>query len=253
VKGSRSFPIAIGLAGMATFWSVGALEAIPALQEASVVRERASLPDGGVTGLLGAAYAEIGDWAAAETAAEAAFTLPRPWEHYSYPDLMAAHIARGKVHIAEGNRAEGIDQIRKGLDLARGWVEPVFIAYCCLALAEAVDDYAEKRTLVREARQLVDDGGDSSRVVDLVRAAERDLSLRQPSLTTAGTVFVEPLTERERDVLRLLSGELSLREIAGELYISYNTVKGHAKSIYRKLGVSSREAAVGVARRLNIS
>ena len=251
--GSRSFPIAIGLAGMATFWSVGALEAIPALQEASVVRERASLPDGGVTALLGAAYAELGDWPAAETAAEAAFALPRPWQHYSYPDPMAAHIARGKARIVAGNRDEGINHLRQGLDLAREWVEPIFIAYCCLALAGAVDDYSEKRALVREARQLSADLGDSSRVGDLVRAAERDLSLRRPSQTTPGTVFVEPLTERERDVLRLLSGDLSLREIAGELYISYNTVKGYAKSIYRKLGVSSREAAVGAARRLNIS
>ena len=156
LAGSRSYPIAIGLAGMATFWSVGALESIPELQAASVARERASLPDGGVTALLAAAYAELGDWAAAEATAEAALALPRPWEHYSYPDRMAAHYAIGKVRLAAGRRDEGIDQIKQGLDLARGWVEPVFIAYGCLALAEAMEDYSEKRALVREARQLAD-------------------------------------------------------------------------------------------------
>ena len=251
--GSRSYPIAIGLAGMATFWSVGALESIPALQAASVARDRASLPDGGVTALLAAAYAELGDWAAAETTAEAALALPHPWKHYSYPDGMAAHYAIGKVRIAAGRRDEGIDRIKQGLDLARAWVEPVFIAYGCLALAEAVEDYSEKRVLVREARQLADASKDPARVSELVASAERNLSIRQPSQHTAGTAYVEPLTDREGDVLRLLRSKLSLREIAGELYISHNTVKGYTKSIYRKLGVSSREAALDTARELNLS
>ena len=253
LAGSRSYPIAIGLAGMATFWSVGALESIPELQAASVARERASLPDGGVTALLAAAYAELGDWAAAEATAEAALALPRPWEHYSYPDRMAAHYAIGKVRMAAGRRDEGIDQIKQGLDLARGWVEPVFIAYGCLALAEAMEDYSEKRALVREARQLAESSSDPARVSQLVTAAERNLSMRQPPRHTEGTAYVEPLTDRERDVLRLLRSKLSLREIAGELYISHNTVKGYAKSIYRKLGVSSREAALDAARELNLS
>lgn len=47
----------------------------------------------------------------------------------------------------------------------------------------------------------------------------------------------EPLTQRERDVLRFLPSRLSLPEIADELYISVNTLKFHVKMIYRKLGV----------------
>mgnify|MGYP001814631591 CR=1 FL=1 len=92
----------------------------------------------------------------------------------------------------------------------------------------------------------------SGRMVDLVTATERNLSIRQPSQQTAGTVHVEWLTERERDVLRLLRSELSLREIANELYISHNTVKSYTKTIYRKLGVSSREAAIETARDLDL-
>jgi LuxR family maltose regulon positive regulatory protein len=58
----------------------------------------------------------------------------------------------------------------------------------------------------------------------------------------------ETLTERELEVLRLLQGSLSLSEIAGELFISPNTVKTHARAVYRKLGVGSRTEAVQIAR-----
>ena len=58
------------------------------------------------------------------------------------------------------------------------------------------------------------------------------------------------LTSRERDVLRLLAGRLTVREIAGELYISPNTLKFHLKTIYRKLGVGSRAEAADVARHM---
>jgi LuxR family maltose regulon positive regulatory protein len=54
----------------------------------------------------------------------------------------------------------------------------------------------------------------------------------------------EELSERELTVLRHLASNLSEREIAAELYLSFNTVHSHVKSIYRKLGVSSRAEAV---------
>jgi LuxR family maltose regulon positive regulatory protein len=60
------------------------------------------------------------------------------------------------------------------------------------------------------------------------------------------------LSPAEQRVLRLLATKLSQREVAGELYISLNTVKTHARVIYRKLGVSSRDAAVDAARELNL-
>jgi LuxR family maltose regulon positive regulatory protein len=63
--------------------------------------------------------------------------------------------------------------------------------------------------------------------------------------------LIEPLTERERDVLRFLPSRLTVREIADELYVSVNTLKFHLKVIYRKLGVSSRAEAAEVARRVS--
>ena len=51
------------------------------------------------------------------------------------------------------------------------------------------------------------------------------------------------LTRRERRVLRLLSSDLSERDIGHELHVSHNTVHSHVRSIYRKLGISSRAHA----------
>ena len=66
------------------------------------------------------------------------------------------------------------------------------------------------------------------------------------------TALSEPLSDRERDVLRLLPTLLRTPEIAGELFVSINTVKSHVKSIYRKLGVSTRRDAVARGRELRL-
>ena len=62
----------------------------------------------------------------------------------------------------------------------------------------------------------------------------------------------ETLTERELRVLRLLASDLSERDIGRELYVSHNTVHSHVRSIYRKLGVSSRARALERTRELRI-
>ena len=63
---------------------------------------------------------------------------------------------------------------------------------------------------------------------------------------------VEPLTEREREVLRRVSGMLTTAEIATELYISTNTVKSHVKNVCRKLSATHRGEAVRRARQLQL-
>ena len=60
--------------------------------------------------------------------------------------------------------------------------------------------------------------------------------------------LVEPLSERELDVLRLLGSDLSGPEIARELMVSLNTLRTHTKNIYMKLGVNNRRAALSRAR-----
>ena len=153
---SSMFAVAAGIAGLATFWGVGALESIPLLREASVSRRQHSLSDNSVTPILAAAYAEIGDWDAADNAVHAAFALPPQPAWYRYPELLAAHYAAGKALVARGSRDDGVERIKEGLAMARGWIEPLFIAYGCLVLADALTEYSGKRALVREARQILE-------------------------------------------------------------------------------------------------
>jgi LuxR family transcriptional regulator, maltose regulon positive regulatory protein len=64
--------------------------------------------------------------------------------------------------------------------------------------------------------------------------------------------FIEPLSQQEIRVLRLLAGGMSNSEIAGELVVSNNTVKTHIKNIYRKLNINSRDMARVVAKELKL-
>jgi LuxR family maltose regulon positive regulatory protein len=64
--------------------------------------------------------------------------------------------------------------------------------------------------------------------------------------------LVEPLSDRELQVLRLVASGLSSREIGDELFISTNTVNSHLKNVYGKLGAHSRVQAVDIARELEL-
>ncbi len=64
--------------------------------------------------------------------------------------------------------------------------------------------------------------------------------------------LIEPLSERELEVLKLLHTELSGPEIAQQLFVSLNTLRTHTKSIFNKLGVSNRRAAVRRAEELDL-
>jgi LuxR family transcriptional regulator, maltose regulon positive regulatory protein len=84
--------------------------------------------------------------------------------------------------------------------------------------------------------------------------AERQTSANISSLpsTPASQPLIEPLSQRELDVLRLFKTELSGPEIARELVIGLSTVRTHTKSIFSKLGVNNRRAAVRRAEELGL-
>lgn len=77
-------------------------------------------------------------------------------------------------------------------------------------------------------------------------------SPRAQTVYTTEQLFVEPLTERELQVLRLLAAGLSNQAIAEQLIISIGTVKAHTSNIYGKLGVENRIQAVTQARKRSL-
>ena len=87
---------------------------------------------------------------------------------------------------------------------------------------------------------------------DFLAREERHLRVAPAGGNGAASPVSEEFSERELGVLRLLSTEMSQREIGSELFISFNTVKTHSKNIYRKLGVSQRADAIVRARELEL-
>jgi len=133
--------------------------------------------------------------------------------------------------------------------------------------AQAVDAIGEALTLGEAEgfqRTFLDEGKPMARLLYL--AAERGLYPAYTGKLLAGfspaeqsesrlsakpgldESLIESLSAREKEVLALLAAGLSNNEIAGRLYISLSTIKGHIANIFGKLGVKSRTQAVSRAR-----
>jgi LuxR family maltose regulon positive regulatory protein len=91
-----------------------------------------------------------------------------------------------------------------------------------------------------------------SRLLTALEGEEGPSEPAPPPAASGLVPLVEPLSDRELEVLRLLGTSLSTSEIGDELFISVNTVRSHVKSIYGKLNVHRRYEAVGRARELGL-
>jgi LuxR family maltose regulon positive regulatory protein len=187
-------------------------------------------------------------------------------EHHKLP------LSRARVKLAQDDPAAALAILRHCHDQAeaRGWHDQRLKALVLQALGQHMQGEAARalRSLldalgIAEAggfvRTFVDEGppmrallqqaaqdAHAAAAVRRVQAAFGQAEGRQP----AAQPLLEPLSEREREVLRLLATELSGPEIARELLVSLNTMRTHTKNIYAKLGVNTRRAAVRVARDL---
>jgi LuxR family transcriptional regulator, maltose regulon positive regulatory protein len=144
--------------------------------------------------------------------------------HLSYDSGDPAH---GRRSLERALRLGEPEQLRLPFSLERGWLRPVL---------------RRDPELAQPYRRLL--------APDLITP---DTVVTQPSGTgPKAPVIVEPLSEREREVLEHVSAMESTAEIAAGMYISVNTVKTHLKSIYRKLAVSHRREAVRRARQFGL-
>ena len=121
---------------------------------------------------------------------------------------------------------------------------PFLSAPALLELAESAlltDDVDEASTMLADAERRLKRLRDSGLLPFSLARVGAALATRS---ARSADHLVEPLSPAELRVLQFLPTHLSFGEIGEELYVSRNTVKSHAMAIYRKLGVTSRSAAV---------
>ncbi len=206
---------------------------IPAALAAAERAGRDTSPEAAVT--LAHAWAAAGD---AENARRA--LAPALAAHSAAPERvrLQAWLVDARLSYNRGDRARGRRSLACALRLAepehlrlpfaieRGWIEPVLRSDPALA---------------RSNRNLFSP------------AVRHDQLPAPPGAPQDATILVvEPLTEREREVLRHASGLLRTAEIASELDVSIHTIKTHLKNIYRKLATTRRGEAVRRARQLEL-
>ncbi len=239
--------------GIALFWRGEPAESATTLEQAV----RRARPAGNHIAVihahscLAANHAERGEWDTATQLAGTAIELGRERGLDDHWANAMAYAARGKALEQRGKLDEAEGEMRRAVELSRGGVAKAEIGYVLLAYAQVRHDlgqHEEARALVREARRAVEGCPDPGVLVEMLARGERRLRVAGPTQSPAP----EELTDRELAVLRLLPSELSLREIGSALYVSLNTVKSHAKGVYRKLGASSRDEAVDRARELGL-
>ena len=207
---------------LAALWALGCLAAISAREDDVTTAERHIERATAIAGAHGLAESWVGATAT----------------------LTSARLLESQDRLAEAEAAA-----RRSLELARRGRARLEIAAAQLSLARlraAQGDGSAAGEWLAQARQTVAACGDPGIVAEDVAHVERRVHLGGERSTSAPRR--SDLSPKERDVLELLTSKLSLQEIAGELFVSYNTVKTQTQSIYRKLHVSNRAEAVARSR-----
>jgi LuxR family maltose regulon positive regulatory protein len=222
--------------------------------------------------------AEARDWAQAQGVAEGArgeLSYLREFEHLTLARLLVAEYTAGQtattltealdllgrlLEAAEsGGRTGSVIEILmlQALANAAQGNQPQALAALDRALAQAEPEgyvrlfVDEGQPMAALLARIKDEGGRLKKYArDLLAAFGKEADFHPSSFIPHP--LLEPLSERELEVLRLLRTELSGPEIARQLMVSLNTFQTHTKNIYSKLGVSSRRAAVRRAEELNL-
>jgi LuxR family maltose regulon positive regulatory protein len=163
------------------------------------------------------------------------------------------HLARATLLAASGRTEGAAEAAARALTLARRGAGLLELALALAVSARSTAEEQDGRRLLDEARRIAracpDPGPLPTR---LTRIRVGPGSSRTAPPVDAASAREIALSERERELLPLLAGTLSQREIGTVLHLSLNTVKTHGRVLFRKLGVSSRAEAVARARELGL-
>ena len=207
-----------------------------------------------VTALGERAVVAIGrrNWDQAGALVDRALEIMRAGRLDDYPHTALVHAVAARTALQRGDRPGAHEQLARVVRLRPllTYGLSFFAVQTLLELGRAylvLDDVAGVRAALRQARDVLQQrpnlGNLPAQVQDLEQTAEQTgrVGGGGSSLTTA-----------ELRLLPLLSTHLQFREIAERLYLSQNTVKTQAISVYRKLGVNSRSDAVERTRELGL-
>jgi LuxR family maltose regulon positive regulatory protein len=195
------------------------------------------------------------DEPAAEGLAREAIELMHRADLGEHPWAAMAHIAHGTLLGRRDDATAAAEEIERGIELGerqRAWQVTAYGSLALAAVRQREHQPAAARRLLGRVRDLLEslpDPGDGPK-----RLAETEKTLRLRAGRDGGSADAPywELSQRELEVLRLLPSRLSQREIAAELYVSFNTIRTHTRVIFRKLGVTSRAEAIARARELGL-
>ena len=227
-------------------------EAVPILEEALTAGRRCDAGPLVVVAAchLGGTAIELGEIDQAAALAREALVIAAEERHSEYPHAAGAHAVAAQALAARGEHDAAAEEADRAVSLAARGSSPTEQAHARVVrgqVALAAGDLALASRCAQEVERLL---AASTAPLHLSRLARE---LREA--TRAPRAAAEPagdLTDREVAVLRRLAGTASAREIAAGLHVSHNTVKTQVRSIYRKLGVATREEAVERARERGI-
>lgn len=198
----------------------------------------------------------MGELDEAERRAREALEIAEQERHGEFPHGSSLHIALARVAMARGQVERAGAEADRALELVRRGSAPGESAFIEVSAAQV--RIAEGR--LDEARRLLETAERTFAAFPAISAksqgelegtrallAEAEAAGGTPAALGDGAAASE-LSRREQEVLRRLASQMSLREIADAFYVSHNTIKTQVRSIYRKLGVATREDAVSRAR-----
>jgi LuxR family maltose regulon positive regulatory protein len=189
--------------------------------------------------------------------ASAADALEARWGDAAGPVLTLLRTAEGRAAYARGDVGSARGLLIRAVALARVGGDTSHLVLALTALAQvhlAAGDPDTSAVTLAEARDTAESKVTLPAALRELHATETRLGYHRQSIGrhSGPRPLVDDLTDREVSVLRALQGQLSQREIGAAMFISVNTVKGYTKSLYRKLEVTSRQAAVQRARTLGL-